>query len=142
MAPFLDLLLSFFSFSWNWLLNLNLIYKTLQTGVGSGFLISMLEKQLLSFDQSNNTSASDVKMGGSVLDGKSFFKMLGLTFFSNLDWGSLSLKLPTRKLVLWFVLWSFVLLRIHCISINLPYSHAWNTVVMSRLVCLIATWKC
>ena len=60
----------------------------------------MLEKQLLSFDQSNNTSASDVKMGGSVLDGKPFFKMLGLTFFTNLDWGSLLLKLRTRKLVL------------------------------------------
>ena len=30
--------------SLNWLLNLNLIYQTLSTGVGSGFLISMLEK--------------------------------------------------------------------------------------------------
>ena len=28
----------------NWLLNLNLIYKKLQTGAGSGLLISMLEK--------------------------------------------------------------------------------------------------
>ena len=28
----------------NWLLNLNLIYETLWFGVGSGFLISMLEK--------------------------------------------------------------------------------------------------
>ena len=28
----------------NWLLNLNLIYETLCTGVGSGLLISMLEK--------------------------------------------------------------------------------------------------
>ena len=28
----------------NWLLNLNLIYKTLWTGAGSGLLISMLEK--------------------------------------------------------------------------------------------------
>ena len=27
----------------NWLLNLNLIYQTLSTGVGSGLLISMLE---------------------------------------------------------------------------------------------------
>ena len=60
----------------------------------------MLEKQLLSFDPSNNTSACDVKMSRSVLDGKPFFKMLGLSFFSNLDWGSLLLKLPTRKLVL------------------------------------------
>ena len=28
----------------NWLLNLNLIYETLWTGVGSGFLVSVLEK--------------------------------------------------------------------------------------------------
>ena len=27
-------------------------------------------------------------MDGSVLEEKSFFKMLGLTFFSKLDWGS------------------------------------------------------
>ena len=44
--------------------------------------------QLVSFDHSNNTSAIDVKMNGSVLEEKSFFKMLGLTFSSQLDWGS------------------------------------------------------
>ena len=44
--------------------------------------------QVVSFNQSNNTGASDVKMDGSVLEEKSSFKMLGLTFFSKLDWGS------------------------------------------------------
>ena len=44
--------------------------------------------QLVSFDQSNNTSAIDVKMDGSVLKNKSSFKMLGLTFSSKLNWGS------------------------------------------------------
>ena len=44
--------------------------------------------QLVSFDQSNNTDAIDVKMGGSVLEEKSSFKILGLTFFSKLEWGS------------------------------------------------------
>ena len=44
--------------------------------------------QLVSFDQSNNTGAIDVKMDGSVLEEKSSFKMLGLTFSSKLDWGS------------------------------------------------------
>ena len=29
-----------------------------------------------------------------------------------------------------------------CSSVNLPYSHAWNTVVMSGLVPLVATWNC
>ena len=44
--------------------------------------------QLISFDQSNNTGAIDVKMDGSVLEEKPSFKMLGLTFSSKLDWGS------------------------------------------------------
>ena len=44
--------------------------------------------QLVSFDRSNNTGAIDVKMDGSVLEEKSSFKMLGLTFSSKLDWGS------------------------------------------------------
>ena len=49
---------------------------------------SVGKTQLVSFDQSNNTGAIDVKMDGSVLEEKSSFKMLGLTFFSKLDWGS------------------------------------------------------
>ena len=40
------------------------------------------------FDQSNNTGSIDAKMDGSVLKEKSSFKMLGLTFSSQLDWGS------------------------------------------------------
>ena len=44
--------------------------------------------QLVSFDRSNNTGSIDVKMDGSVLEEKSSFKMLGLTFTSKLDWGS------------------------------------------------------
>ena len=44
--------------------------------------------QLVSFDLSNNTGAIDVKMDGYVLEEKSSFKMLGLTFTSKLDWGS------------------------------------------------------
>ena len=44
--------------------------------------------QLVLFEESKNTGAIDVKMGGLVLEEKSSFKMLGLTFSSNLDWGS------------------------------------------------------
>ena len=44
--------------------------------------------QLVSFDQSNNNGSIYVKMGGSILEEKSSFKMLGLTFSSKLDWGS------------------------------------------------------
>ena len=59
--------------------------------------------QLVSFNRSNNTGSIDAKMGGSVLEEKSSFKMLGLTFSSKLDWVltlSLLLKLPPRKLEL------------------------------------------
>ena len=44
--------------------------------------------QLVSFDWSNNNGSIDVKMDGSVLEEKSSFKMLGLTFSSKLNWGS------------------------------------------------------
>ena len=37
-------------------------------------------------DWSNDTGAIDVKMDESVLEEKSSFKMLGLTFSSKLDW--------------------------------------------------------
>ena len=53
--------------------------------------------QLVLFD----LCAIDVKMDGSVLEEKAFFKMLGLTFHSKLDRGSYIisfLKLPPRKL--------------------------------------------
>ena len=44
--------------------------------------------QLVSFDLSKNTGVIDVKMDGSVLEEKTSYKMLGLTFSSKLDRGS------------------------------------------------------
>ena len=55
---------------------------------------------------------------------------------------SLILKLSPRKLELWFFLWSFFLLKLLCISINIWFSLAWNNVVMSGLVLQTATRKC
>ena len=55
---------------------------------------------------------------------------------------NLLLKLPPRKLESWFILRSFFLLRFLCISINIPYNCVWNTVIMSGLVPLVATWNC
>ena len=46
------------------------------------------QNQLVLFDHSKNTGAIDVKMDGTVLEEKTSFKMLGLTFSSKLDWGS------------------------------------------------------
>ena len=40
--------------------------------------------QLVSFERSNNTGSIDMKMDGSVLEEKSYFKMLGLNFASNI----------------------------------------------------------
>ena len=42
--------------------------------------------QLVLFDQSNKTGTIDVKMDSSILEEKSTFKMLCLTFSSKLDW--------------------------------------------------------
>ena len=44
--------------------------------------------QLVSFDWSNTTGSIDAKMNWSVLEEKSSFKVLGLTFSSKLNWGS------------------------------------------------------
>ena len=49
--------------------------------------------QLVSFYQSNNTGAIDVKMDEPVLEEKSSFKMLGLTFSSKLNWGSYNISI-------------------------------------------------
>ena len=38
--------------------------------------------------------------------------------------------------------YSFFLLRLLCIFINLPYNHTWNTVVISELVLLAGIWNC
>ena len=93
----------------NWLLNLNLIYETLWTGIRSGLFqfqncrFQCWENLLVSVDRSSNNGSVDVKMYGSVLEEKSSSKMLWLAFSSELDWVftlSLLLKLPLRKLEL------------------------------------------
>ena len=57
--------------------------------------------QLVSFDQCNNTGTIDMKMGTSAFQEKSSFKVLGLTFSSELDWGSYNIfinKTASKKL--------------------------------------------
>ena len=46
------------------------------------------ENSAVLVDRSNSNGSIDVKMDGSVLEEKSYFKMLGLTFSSKFDWGS------------------------------------------------------
>ena len=63
-----------------------LTYETLEWGREWLVDFNAGKTQLVSFDQSEN-SAIDVKMDGYVVEEKSSFKMLGLTFSSKLDWG-------------------------------------------------------
>ena len=99
--------------------------------------------QLVSFDQSKNNGSTDVKIDGSVLEEKSSFKILGLTLSSKLGWGSYIICIAnTASKKIGALIRSFFLLMLPCISINLPYSHVWNTAVTSGLVPLVATWNC
>ena len=85
----------------NWLLDLNRIYETLDWGKKWLLDFNAGKTQLVSFDRSNNTGSIDVKMDGSVLEEKSSFKMLGLTFSSKLDLGSYIIviaKTASRKI--------------------------------------------
>ena len=103
------------------------------------------KSQLVLFDWSNNTGAIDVKMDWSVLEEKSSFKMLGLTFSSKLDCGSYIIsiaKSASKKIGALIRSLTFLSPEVLCISINLPYGHAWNTVVMSELLLPVATWNC
>ena len=97
--------------------------------------------QLVSFDWSNNNGSIDVKMDGSVLEEKPSFKMLGLTFSSKLDWGAYitSIAKTATKKVGSFDSFYEVSPGVALFIYKLPYAHAWNSVVRSGLVPLVAT---
>ena len=116
---------------------MNQICETLDWGRKWLVDFNARKTELVSIDRSNNIGVIDVKMDGSALEEKSSFKMLELTFSSKLDWGIYIIsiaKTASKKT-------GAFLLRLFCISINLLYGHAWNTVFMSGLVLLIATWN-
>ena len=71
--------------NFNWILNFNLICKTLDWGRKLLVDFSAGKTQLVLFDWFNNTGAINVKVDGSVLEEKLLFKMLGSTFPSKLD---------------------------------------------------------
>ena len=127
-------------------LELDMISKTLWIGAGSGLLISLLEK-LYWFHLTCLITLVLLmwKWIGLCLRKNDLLRCLGWLSLPNWIGAltlSLLLKLPPRKLESWFVLWSFFLLRVPCISINRPYGRAWNTSVMSDQVLLVATWNC
>ena len=67
--------------------------------------------ELFSFDWSNNVGSIDVKIDGSVLEKKSSFKMLWLTFSSKLDWGSYVIsiaKTASKKIEVFICVMTFL----------------------------------
>ena len=90
----------------SWLLNLNLILNQDTADWGRNWLADFNAGKtrlvsFVSFDWSYNTGAIDVKMDGYVLEEKSSFKILGLTFYSKLDWASYIIsitKTASRKI--------------------------------------------
>ena len=133
LLSLLMILLSTLSLNLNWLFNLNLIYEIMWTGVGRGLLISMLEKLNCLFFKQVSLTTLVLLM---------WVRCWGCLFLLNwtvtIALSTLIIKLPPRKFEPWFVLLSFFLLRLLFISINLPYSLAWNTVAMSGLMLLTA----
>lgn len=76
---------------------------------------------------------------------ENFFKMLELSFFSKLDWGSdiaYIAKSTSKKIGTFFCYMKFILMEFWFIFVNLLYYLAWNTVVMCGLARLAATWIC
>ena len=71
--------------------------------------------------------------------------MLGLAFSSKLEWCSYITsiaKTAFKKIGALMCSMTFLSPELLCISINLPYCHAWNIVVMFGLVPLATTWNC
>ena len=81
-------------------------------------------------------------MDESALEEKSSFKMLGLTFSFELDWG-LPTKTASNNIGALICSMKFLSLqRFLWFSINLLYLSVWNTIVTSGLVPLVASWNC
>ena len=121
--------------------------ETLWTGAGSGLFISMLEK-LIEFCLTDLITLVLLMWKWMDLFLRKNHLLRCVGWLSPLNWIraprtlSLLLTLPPRKSEPRFVLQSFFLLRLLCISTNLPYGYVWNNVIMSRLVLLVATWNC
>ena len=97
------------------------------------------------FDLSINSSTINIKMDGHVLDKKTYFIVLGLSFLLKLDWVfplPLLLKRPLRKLGPWLLLWSLSPLQLCFFCFNSSSGLAWNNDVMNELVLPTVAWKC
>ena len=98
--------------------------ETLDWGKKWLFDFNAGKTQLVLFERSSNAGCIDVKMDGSVLEEKSSFNMLGLTFSSKLDWRFYIIsiaKTAFRKIGALTCSMKIPSPEVACISINLPY---------------------
>ena len=101
--------------------------------------------QLVLFEGSNNNGPIDVKMDWSVLEEKSSFKMLGLTFFSKLDWGSYIIfiaETSSKKIGAVIHSMNFLSPEIALYLCKCTICPCVDTFLTSGLVLLVATWSC
>ena len=109
-----------------------LIYETLDWGRKWLVDFNTGKTQLVSFYRSSNTSAFDLKVDWSVLEEKSFFKMLRLAFSSKLDCGFHIIfiaKTASKKLGALIVL-QFLSPEVTKHLYKCTIAHAWNAVVI------------
>ena len=104
--------------------------------------------QLISFDWSINPGVIDVKMDGSVSEEESSFKMLGLRFFSKLDWGSYIIsiaKSASKKIGALIRSVKFlsheVVLYLFKSTIQRCMEYCCNGIISGPVI-LVATWNC
>ena len=74
-------------------------------------MISMLERQLVLSNWTNNTGAISVKMDRSAFEQKSSFRMPRLTFSSKFDWVSRNIsisKTASKRIAAWIDSMKFV----------------------------------
>lgn len=98
-------------------------------------LVLFCVKKLVLLDHSNNFGTVGVKMDGSAFEKKSVFSDAGTVIVS-------IAKTASRKIRAFICSVKLFLSKLLFICVNQPYDLALNTVVMSGLVLLAATWKC
>ena len=84
-------------------------------------------------------------MNGSVLEEKSSFKTLGLTFSSNLDWGSYIIsiaKTASKKIGTLIRSMKFLSFEVGLYLYKSTIRPCMNNVFTSGLVPPVATWNC
>ena len=100
--------------------------------------------QLVSLDESHNTGAIYVKMNGSFLKEKSSFKIQGFSFSPNLNSGSYIIsivKTASKKIRALIRSMKFLPPQVALYFYKSTIRFARNTVVMSGIVLLTATWN-